>query len=126
PFVGDEHLLRQMVANLVENAIRYTREGGTIVVSVERAGSRVVIRVCDEGPGIAPADQPRIFERFVRLDTAGGASGGGLGLPFAGWIAEAHGGSLDLESSSAAGTRFVITLPADESEPKPFDDRSSP
>jgi heavy metal sensor kinase len=115
PFVGDEHLLRQMVANLVENAIRYTREGGTIVVSLEQKGNCVAIRVSDEGPGIAPADRPRIFERFVRLDTAGGESGGGLGLPIARWIAEAHGGSLDLESSSEHGSCFVITLPASES-----------
>jgi heavy metal sensor kinase len=116
PFVGDEHLLRQMVANLVENAIRYTREGGTIVVSLAQAATRVHIRVCDEGPGIAPADRPRIFERFVRLDTAGGESGGGLGLPIARWIAEAHGGSLDLESSSEKGSCFIITLPASGSE----------
>jgi len=112
PFVGDEHLLRQMVANLVENAIRHTREGGTIVVSLERAGNKVCVRVRDEGPGIEPADRSRIFERFVRLDTAGGESGGGLGLPIARWIAEAHGGSLDLESSSERGSCFVITLPA--------------
>ena len=116
PFVGDEHLLRQMVANLVENAIRYTREGGTIDVSLERAGNRLCIRVRDEGPGIAPDDRPRIFERFVRLDTAGGESGGGLGLPIARWIAEAHGGSLQLESSDATGSCFAISLPA-ESHP---------
>src|SRR5262245_20265398 len=116
PFVGDEHLLRQMVANLVENAIRHTRQGGTIVLSLEQTASRVRIRGCDEGPGIAPADRPRIFERFVRLDTAGGESGGGLGLPIARWIAEAHGGSLDLESSSEKGSCFLITLPGGVAE----------
>jgi signal transduction histidine kinase len=103
------------VANLVENAIRYTREGGTIVVSLEHTGSSLYIRVSDEGPGIGAADRPRVFERFVRLDTAGGESGGGLGLPIARWIAEAHGGSLDLESSSEKGSCFLITLPASES-----------
>ena len=125
PFVGDEHLLRQMLANLVENAIRHTREGGTIVVSLEQAGNRVCIRVRDEGPGIAPADRPRIFERFVRLDTAGGESGGGLGLPIARWIADAHGGSLDLESSSEKGSCFAVTLPAGGPAAAPLDGHGS-
>jgi signal transduction histidine kinase len=121
PFVGDEHLLRQMVANLVENAIRHTREGGTIVVSLEHSGVNVCIRVSDEGPGIAPADRPRVFERFVRLDTAGGESGGGLGLPIARWIAESHGGSLELEASSEHGSCFVITLPAGDADADSID-----
>jgi signal transduction histidine kinase len=67
--------------------------------------------VRDQGPGIAPDDRPRIFERFVRLDMAGGESGGGLGLPIARWIAEAHGGSLGLESSDRDGSCFAIELP---------------
>jgi heavy metal sensor kinase len=117
PFTGDEHLLRQMIANLVENAIRHTREGSTIEIALERTDGRILIRVSDEGSGIGDSDRARIFERFVRLDTAGHDGGGGLGLPIARWIAEAHGGTLDLQSSGPDGSRFVITLPAQDRRP---------
>jgi signal transduction histidine kinase len=74
------------------------------------AGS-VVIRIADQGPGIAEADRERIFDRFVRLDASRGGVGTGLGLPIARWIAAAHHGTLTLESSSAEGSVFAIVLP---------------
>lgn len=112
PFRGDEGLLRQMIMNLVENAVRHTPPQGTVDLSLSARNGEVRIAVCDAGGGIPPADQTRIFERFVRLETAESAGGGGLGLPIARWVAEAHRGSLRLESSSAAGSCFVVTLPS--------------
>ena len=107
---GDEDLLRQMLWNLVENALRYGRSGGTINLSVDRSDDAVEITVEDDGPGISAADRLRVFDRFVRLETAGGAAGAGLGLPIARWIAQAHRGSLALDDTSR-GCRFRIILP---------------
>jgi signal transduction histidine kinase len=71
------------------------------------------VSVEDSGPGIAPADRCRVFDRFVRLDTAAGGAGAGLGLPIARWIAEAHGGNLVLDDTEP-GCRFRISLPAND------------
>jgi heavy metal sensor kinase len=109
PFTGDDALLRHMTINLLENAVRYTRVGGRVVVSLNRLPDRIVIRVSDEGPGIPPADRERIFERFVRLDQK--YDGAGLGLAMARRIAEAHGGQLTLESSDTRGSCFAVNLP---------------
>jgi signal transduction histidine kinase len=108
PFVGDEELLRQMFMNLLDNAVRHTRSGGQVVADLQ-CQSHAVIRVADEGRGIPDADRDRIFQRFTRLDEHVG--GAGLGLPIARWIAESHGGTLQLESSSPQGSVFVVTLP---------------
>ncbi len=115
PFRGDEELLRQLVVNLLQNAVQHTPPGG--VVTVERSlGGRaddvVAVRIRDTGTGIPPADQRRIFDRFVQLDSARHGRGAGLGLPIARWIAEAHNGTLVLESSGPGGSTFCITLPA--------------
>ena len=111
PFTGDEHLIRQMLWNLVDNALRYAPVHSTIALAVERRPGVVHITVADEGPGVAPADRDRIFNRFVRLESSGGTAGAGLGLPIARWIAEAHGGQLALDDERH-GCRFRITLPA--------------
>lgn len=113
PFVGDEHLLRQLFMNLLENAIRHTPRNGTIVVSLTRDGASLAAAVTDTGPGIAPGNSRRIFDRFVRLDAPDSEGGAGLGLPIAKWIAEAHGGTLVLESTGPHGSRFLLTLPAE-------------
>ena len=104
-FEGDDGLLRQLVANLLDNAIRHADLGGRVVAVLSCDADGVVLRVTNDGPGIAPADQTRIFERFVRI---GPSAGGGLGLPIARWIAEAHGGALTLEHSEPGRTTFAV------------------
>jgi len=111
PFCGDESLLRRMILNLLQNAVAYTRRGSRIRVDVVPNGRVACIRVRDEGEGIAESDRARIFDRFVQLDSARHGAGAGLGLPIARWIAEAHGGSLELEESGATGSTFRVTLP---------------
>jgi two-component system, OmpR family, sensor histidine kinase BaeS len=109
---ADPVRLRQLLGNLVTNAIRYTPAGGT--VTVHARGS--TISVHDTGIGIDPGNLPRIFDRFWRADTSRSrATGGsGLGLPIARKLAEAHGGTLTVESTPGAGTTFTVTLPAQE------------
>ena len=111
---GDEALLRRMLSNLVANAITYT-SGDSVEISVAAVDGRLVLRVGDSGPGIPAEDRERVFERFVRLDPARGAGGSGLGLAIARWIAEAHGGTLQIESSGPAGTVFGASLPLERS-----------
>src|SRR4029450_242427 len=90
----------------------YTPRGGSIDISVAATDGRLLLRVSDTGPGIPTGDQERVFERFVRLDPARAAGGSGLGLALARWIAEAHEGTLRVESSSPSGSGFVASLPA--------------
>jgi two-component system, OmpR family, sensor kinase len=116
PFRGDEDLLRRMLVNLLQNAVMHTRDGSAVVVDVSPNGRTVYIRVTDEGEGIGEADRARIFDRFVQLDAARHNAGAGLGLPIARWIAEAHGGSLELEESGRTGSTFRIVLPMDNSQ----------
>jgi signal transduction histidine kinase len=111
PFRGDEDLLRQLVLNVLQNAVRHTPAGGSVSIAIEPGAERIAIRVTDCGPGIAAADHARIFDRFVQLDPARRAEGTGLGLPIARWIAEAHGGTLVLERSDASGSTFCLWLP---------------
>jgi signal transduction histidine kinase len=111
PFCGDENLLRRMLLNLLQNAVTYTRAGGTVTVDVSPNGRHAYIRVKDEGAGIPEEDRARIFDRFVQLDAARRGAGAGLGLPIARWIAEAHGGSLELEDSRTTGSTFRVELP---------------
>jgi len=111
PFVGDESLLRRMILNLLQNAVAHTREGSAVAVEVSPNGRSAYVRVTDQGEGIAAADRARIFDRFVQLDAARCGAGAGLGLPIARWIAEAHGGTLELEESGSEGSTFRIVLP---------------
>jgi heavy metal sensor kinase len=111
PFLGDEDLLRRLVLNVLQNAVQHTPAGGSVGVDIRQETEAVRIRVTDEGPGIPADDQGRIFDRFVQLDAARRGQGTGLGLPIARWIAEAHGGTLVLERSSAGGSTFCVTLP---------------
>jgi signal transduction histidine kinase len=120
---GDPERVHQVVANLLENAVRYTPTGGRVEVRARRArgaGSAVTIEVCDEGPGIAEEQQARVFERFYRADTARAASdgGAGLGLAIAQWIVDLHGGDIRPERREPHGCRMVVTLPrgAEQSE----------
>jgi signal transduction histidine kinase len=116
-FRGDEGLMRQMIWNLLDNAIKYTASGGRAEIALQARSTEYVITITDTGSGIAPEVQPHIFERFYRADKSrsrpGGAGdgGAGLGLPIARWIAEAHHGRLELQRSDGTGSTFVIFLP---------------
>ena len=115
PFTGDEDLVRRLILNIADNAVRYAPSGSVVRVALDRAGGDYAISVSDDGPGIPAEIQPRIFERFYRVDEArthGRDGGAGLGLALARWIARAHGGDVTLAASSRAGSTFVITLPA--------------
>ena len=111
--VADEELIHRLVLNLVENAVKFTPDGGRVHVAVEAGDGVCTIRVTDTGVGIPPDDQTRIFERFFRGDRTRPQNGGGagLGLPIARWIAEVHGGELRLEHSGGEGSVFVAVLP---------------
>lgn len=107
-YSGDDGLMRQMIVNLLDNAIRHASEGGRVSAAVRRGSEALTLEVSNDGAGIAHADRERIFERFVRVGVSNGA---GLGLPIARWIAEAHGGSLTLGQSESGRTTFVVNLP---------------
>jgi heavy metal sensor kinase len=119
PMRGDEGLLRRLLINLLDNAIKYTPSGGSVSVTLSRdpLGTQYVVDVADTGPGIPPHDQARIFERFVRLEHTSAAdtpqsSGAGLGLAIARVVAESHDGRLELHRSDGAGSVFRAVLPA--------------
>jgi signal transduction histidine kinase len=108
---GDPLRLAQVIDNLVSNAIKYTPDGGRIVVTSWVHGGRAWVEVTDSGIGIAAADRHQIFERFYRVrgkDTAGGA---GLGLAITKAIVEAHDGTIAVESELGAGASFRVSLP---------------
>ena len=109
---GDEDRLKQLLFNLVDNAIKYTPPGGEIVLNLDRESQWTRISVQDSGGGIPAKDLPFIFDRFYRVDKArsGGKAGTGLGLAIARWIAEAHGGSLTVESQEGRGSVFTAWL----------------
>jgi heavy metal sensor kinase len=111
---GDATALRRLLLNLVENAVKYTPEGGMVELSLTRSGPEVLVRVRDTGIGIDPADAGRVFEPFVRLDDARSreTGGAGLGLAIARSIAVAHGGAIVLDSAPGAGSLFTVRLPA--------------
>ena len=111
PARGDEGLLRQLVMNLLDNAIRHTPAGGHVDVTLRHAGEQAELTVEDSGPGVPVADQARVFERFVRLGPPGASGGAGLGLAIAQWVAEQHGGTLNLAGGDRPSSRFVLTLP---------------
>jgi signal transduction histidine kinase len=101
------------VANLLENAVRLAPAGSRIRLATGSEGDRAWIAVADEGPGIAPEDQPRVFDRFWRADKARSRADGGtgLGLAIVRQIAESHGGQVRLQSKPGVGSSFVIWLP---------------
>jgi heavy metal sensor kinase len=111
--VGDRLRLRQLFLNLVDNAIKYTPEGGTVTLALERRDGTAVFEVTDTGIGIPPADLDRIFDRFYRVDKARSRElgGSGLGLSIARWIAELHRGTIGVRSELQRGSVFTVTLP---------------
>jgi signal transduction histidine kinase len=110
---GDGERLRQVIGNLVDNAVKYSPSGAEVRVAAYSHGERVFVDVIDRGPGIATEHQGLIFEKFGRASTDGaGKPGTGLGLFIARSIAEAHGGTLDVQSALDRGATFTLALPA--------------
>jgi len=117
---GDPDRLKQLLLNLVENGIKYTPKGGRVMVGLTKSDNWARITVSDNGIGIPAEDLPFIFDRFYRVDKARNRSqgGSGLGLAIAKWVAQAHGGNIQVESAVNAGTTFTVELPILEKEKK--------
>jgi signal transduction histidine kinase len=111
PVEIDEDMIRRVIINLMENAIKYTRSGGKIIVAAEEIEGAVQISVTDSGRGISPRDQTRIFEKYARIHREGRPKGRGLGLAFCRLAVEAHGGRIWVESAEGKGSTFFFTLP---------------
>ena len=110
---GDELRLRELLLNLVENAIKYSHPDGKVEIALLTEGASARVSVTDQGIGIAPADLPRIFHRFFRTDDARAHTkkGTGLGLAICTWIADFHKGRIDVTSEPGVGSTFTVTLP---------------
>jgi two-component system, OmpR family, heavy metal sensor histidine kinase CusS len=111
--LGDADRLRQLVFNLLDNAIKYTPAGGTITVRGESPNGYAKLIVADTGVGIPPDHLPHVFDRFYRVDPSRSdeTEGAGLGLSICRSIAEAHGGGVQIESATTLGTRVTLVLP---------------
>jgi signal transduction histidine kinase len=120
---GDVRRLRQLFLNLITNAIKYTPRGGRVELSLsQRVGHEIAFTVRDTGIGISAVDLPHVFDRFWRADRARSRAsergGFGLGLAICQWIAQAHGGRVNVQSRLGRGSAFTVTLPL-ASEPAP-------
>jgi signal transduction histidine kinase len=111
---GDARRLKQLLLNLLDNAIKYTPAGGRMAVAVERQENMAAVDVTDTGCGIPAEDLPYIFDRFYRRrhKVEGQATGFGLGLAICKWIVEAHGGAIEVTSELGQGTRFTFHIPS--------------
>jgi len=111
----DRRRIRELLLNLVTNAIKYTPAGGRVELQLDERADQILLIVRDSGIGIAAGDLPHVFERFWRADLArtrtGERPGTGLGLAITKWIAEAHGGSIAVQSRPGRGSVFTVTLP---------------
>jgi two-component system sensor histidine kinase KdpD len=108
---GDRERLRQVLANLVDNAVKYSPAGQVVDVRATLRNGRVIVDVRDRGPGVSTEDQSLIFEKFGRAKTGKKLPGTGLGLFIARSIAEAHGGSLEVRGAPDGGAIFTLQLP---------------
>jgi len=110
---GDPIRLRQMIGNLLDNAIKYTPAGGRVGIQTAAEADQVILRVTDTGPGISPADQPYLFDKFFRAANApDDVSGTGLGLSIVKSIVDSHNGRIWVDSALGKGARFTVVLPA--------------
>jgi heavy metal sensor kinase len=111
---GDAGWLQRLLINLLDNALKFTPEGGRVTLGVSREGRAARMTVSDTGVGMSPEDARRAFDRFFRADPARSSTteGAGLGLSLAQWIVQSHNGTITLESSPGAGSTFTVTLPA--------------
>jgi signal transduction histidine kinase len=110
---ADRLVLREAVTNVLDNAIKYSPDGATVAMRVERVGDEALLAISDEGPGIPPEHRERIFDRFFRVDASRSRNGGGagLGLAIAKWAVEIHGGHITVTDRSGGGSEFRILLP---------------
>jgi signal transduction histidine kinase len=110
---ADERKVKQIVLNLLTNAVKFTPSGGTVTLDVKRDGAGVLVSVRDTGVGIAPADQARVFEEFTQAGGAAtsGQEGTGLGLTLSRKLVELHGGKIWIDSQLGRGSTFSFTLP---------------
>lgn len=113
---ADEDKMEKLLTNLIRNAIRYNKIGGWVKIKAEKDGNEIVIRVEDSGIGIPEEHLSSIFERFYRVDKARSRmeGGSGLGLSICKWVAEAHGGTIDVGSKPGKGSLFTVRLPDDQ------------
>lgn len=113
---GNAVALRRVLMNLVENAVKYNRDGGDVSLSLERRGARAVLRVSDTGIGIAPEYHGRLFQRFFRVDRARSreSGGAGLGLAICKSFVASHGGTISVASTPGRGSTFTVELPLDD------------
>jgi signal transduction histidine kinase len=122
---GDRDRLKQVLINLVSNAVKYTPAGGEVVASLDKDGDRARITIQDNGPGIPADDLPRIFERFYRIEKSRTRSadgkGFGLGLSIAYWIVKHHDGEIEVDSVEGEGTKFFVWLPLADIDCEPQD-----
>jgi len=124
--VGDRRMLQRILANLLDNAIKYTPSGGAVKVSLsEKDGEEVVVAVQDSGIGIPAGDLPHIFERFYRCDHSRSQPGTGLGLSLARAFARAHQGDIAVTSTSGQGSTFTLTLPKSRPPYRPANERTA-
>ncbi|MBA4386871.1 MAG: hypothetical protein C0404_02750 [Verrucomicrobia bacterium] len=113
---GSLVLLTQLVFNLVHNAIKYSRKGGSVTVQVSEDGDEAVLKVADSGEGIKREDRERIFDRFYRADVSG-KQGHGLGLSIVKWVADLHRGKVSVDSTEGKGSVFIVRLPVSVDPP---------
>ncbi len=113
--MGDGGRLRQVFAILIDNALRYSEQGGSIIVSLDRGESEIIVKICDNGIGLTADEAKQAFQRFYRGTGAQNhARGTGLGLPVAKAIVEAHKGTITLEGEPGVGAVATVTLPAED------------
>ena len=112
--LGDRHRLRQLLLNLVDNAVKYNEPSGWVTASLQRAGTDAELVIANTGPGLSSELEARVFERFFRGDASHSSTieGSGLGLSIVQWIAQAHGGSVTFQSGVGALTKVTVRLPA--------------
>lgn len=117
PIPGDRDLLAVVFSNLLENAVKYSPDGGTIRLDLSSGEGQVTVRVTDEGIGVNAADAARLFDKYFRASNAAGTTGAGLGLHLARCIVDTHGGGITVASRPGEGSTFTVRLPVARSAP---------
>jgi signal transduction histidine kinase len=116
PVMGDRERLKQLMYILLDNAVKYSPDGGRVSLQLSETARHWTMKVTDEGIGIHPDDQPRIFDRFYRSDKSRTRTlgGHGLGLSIAKWIVDIHHGTISVESEPEKGSTFIVTIPKEK------------